>query len=218
MRKDTNRKISEYKNNKPKGRFIVFEGAHASGKTTQAKMLCKYLPAKGIKAHYTKEPYCYDLLPSISKYSNGDLINSPVLMYLLAADRYIHVRDITSWMQKGMFVVCDRYVLSSWVYQQIQGIPLNIIRRTNSFAINPHLTFYIDVPLKERIIRLRRTHKDQQTFFLRSDKIIEEQELYDRLINDWNERRDGQIVIINGQQSIMKIHKSIVNLMLTELK
>jgi len=198
--------------------FLVFEGAHASGKTTQAKMFCKYLQDEGIKAHYTKEPYCNDLIPLIGKYSNGDLIFSPVLMYLLAVDRYIHVKDIISWIQKGMFVICDRYVLSSWVYQQIQGIPLNTIRRTNSFAINPDLTFYIDVPLEERLIRLRKTHKGIRSFFLRDDNLTEEQRLYHRLISNWDERHYGKVVVINGQQSIKEIHRIIVNLVLNELR
>jgi dTMP kinase len=180
-------------------------------------MLCKYLQDEGIKAHYTKEPYCNDLIPLIGKYSDGDLINSPVLMYLLAADRFIHVKDIISWIQMGMFVICDRYVLSSLVYQRIQGIPLNIIRRTNSFAINPDLTFYIDVPLEERLIRLRRAHKGIRTFFLRDDNLIKEQKLYRKLINNWDEKRYGKIVVINGQQNITKIHRIIVNLMLKNL-
>jgi len=88
------------------GKFIVFEGCHASGKTTQAKMLCEYLQSKGIKAQYTKEPYCDDLKPLIRRYSDGDLIDSPILMYLIAADRYLHTKDITSWMQKGVIGMC----------------------------------------------------------------------------------------------------------------
>lgn len=179
-------------------------------------MFCKYLQEEGIKVRYTKEPYYDDLIPLIGKYSNGDLINSPVLMYLLAADRYIHVKDIVSWMQEGMFVICDRYVLSSWVYQQIQGIPLNIIRRTNSFAINPDLTFYIEIPLEERFIRLRKTHKGIRSFFLRDTNLIEEQELYHRLISNWDEKRYGKIVVINGQQGITEIHRIIVNLVQNE--
>ena len=179
-------------------------------------MFCKYLQDKGINAHYTKEPYCNDLIPLIGKYSDGDLINSPVLMYLVAADRYIHVKDIVSWIQTGMFVICDRYVLSSWVYQQIQGIPLNTIRRTNSFAINPDLTVYIDVPLEERLVRVQKTHRGTRNFFLKDDILIKEQEFYRRLINNWNEMRYGKIVVINGHQSITEIHRIIVNLVLSE--
>lgn len=179
-------------------------------------MFCKYLQEEGIKVRYTEEPYHDDLIPLIGKYSNGDLINSPVLMYLLAADRYIHVKDIISWKQEGMFVVSDRYVLSSWVYQQIQGIPLKTVRRTNSFAINPDLTFYIDVPLEERFTRIPKTHKGIRSFFLENTNLIKEQELYHRLTSNWDEKRYGKIVVINGQQGITEIHRIIVDLVQNE--
>ena len=204
--------------NKSMEKFLVFEGPHASGKTTQAMMLNKNLKIKGINSRYTKEPYCNNFKEIIKKYSKGEFINSPVLMYLLAADRFIHINKITTWMKNGIFVICDRYVLSSWVYQQIQGIPLEIIRKTNFFAVNPDITVYLDVSLKERLKRLQRTHKESQTFFLRNDIIIEEQKLYNQLVNNWDVTKYGKIVVIDGQQRIMKIHKIIVNLIFEELK
>ena len=210
-------KFQRCKDAKLKGKFVVFEGPHVSGKTMQAKMLCEHLQNTGVDAHYTKEPYCDDLIPLINKYSTGDLIHSPVLMHLLAADRYIHVSDIISWMERGMFVICDRYVLSSLVYQQMQGIPLNIIKETNSFAINPDLMFFVNVPLKERLARVKRTHKEPRTFFLRDDKLVEEQELYQTLINNWDEGRYGKIAIINGHEDINKVHRIVVNLVSEKL-
>jgi dTMP kinase len=193
-----------------KGKFIVFEGGHGSGKTTQAKLLVEYLQDNGMRARYTKEPYGDDMIPLINKYSD-DLLESPVLMYLLAASRYIHVRDIKCWIDNGEFVVCDRYVLSSWVYQQIQGIPLKVIRRVNSFALKPYTTFYIDVPLKDRLRRLCKTHRDRKSFFLKKDQLAKEQNLYDGIVHRWNEKCYGRIVAISGEASRAKVHESIVN-------
>jgi len=215
VRKDENLK---QKDARVKGRLVVFEGGHGSGKTTQAKMLVKYLQSNGIRTHYTKEPYGSDLIPLINNYSNGDLLDSPVLMYLLAASRCIHVKDIKSWIAQGEFVICDRYVLSSFVYQQIQGIPLNVIKRVNSFAIKPHITFYVDVPLKARLERLCRTHKNRENFFLEDDKLTREQNLYNGLTNNWDERRYGRVTVINGEASPTEVHKNIVNCFVAETK
>jgi len=201
-----------------RGYFIVFEGAHGSGKTTQAKMLFEYLSARGLKTRYTKEPYSDDLIQLIRKYSDGNLINSPVLMYLLAGDRCIHIRDIEYLIQNAFVAISDRYILSSWVYQQIQGISLKTIKRTNYFAIKPYLTIYFDVPIAERIVRVRKMHGDLRTFFLREDKLIQEQKLYNELTDNWDERRYGKIAIIEGRQSIIKIHKKVLNLLPTKLK
>lgn len=215
MRKD---KDLDQKYTNRKGSLIVFEGGHGSGKTTQAKMLIKYLQRNNIRARYTKEPYGSDLIPLISKYSNGDILGSPVLMYLLAASRYIHVKDIESWMLNGEFVICDRYVLSSLVYQQIQGISLNIIKRVNFIAIKPHITFYIYVPLKERLKRLSKTHNDRENFFLQEDKLTREQGLYDNLVRHWSERRYGKVAIINGEANPSKVQESVVSYLNTEIE
>ena len=200
-----------------KGKFIVLEGGHGSGKTTQAKMLVKYLQDNGMRARYTKEPYGDDIIPLIRKYSE-DLLDSPVLMYLLAASRGIHVRDIKCWIDNGEFVVCDRYILSSWVYQQIQGIPLKVITEVNSFAICPYATFYVDVPLKERLRRLCETHMDRESFFLKNGQLTKEQNLYSRMIHKWNKQRYGRIVIIDGEASPTRVHKNIVNNLFSEIK
>lgn len=205
------------KRTKIKGKFIVFEGGHGSGKTTQAKMLVTYLQDNGMRARYTKEPYGDDMIPLISKYSD-DLLDSPVLMYLLAASRCIHVRDIKCWIDNGEFVVCDRYILSSWIYQQIQGIPLKVIRRVNSFALKPYATFYIDVPLKDRLRRLCKTHRDRKSFFLKNCQLAKEQNLYDDIVHRWNKKRYGRIVTISGEASSAKVHESIVNHLVFEIK
>ena len=39
-----------------KGKLIVFEGTDGSGKSTQIKLLAKYLRAKGIECLLTHEP------------------------------------------------------------------------------------------------------------------------------------------------------------------
>jgi dTMP kinase len=215
VRKD---KDLKQKDTNAKGRLLVFEGGHGSGKTMQAKMLVKYLQSNRTRARYTKEPYGKDLISLINKYSNDDLLDSPVLMYLLAASRYIHVKDIESWIANGEFVVCDRYVLSSFVYQQIQGIPLDAIKKVNSFAIKPHATFYVCVPLEERLKRLCRTHRNRKSFFLENDKLTKEQDLYDNLIHNWDEKLYGRVVVINGEASPIKVHENIVNYLIAEMK
>ena len=140
-------------------------------------------------------------------------MNSPLLTYILAVDRYIHVAKITNWIKKGEIVISDRYVPSSWVYQQIQEISLNLIQETNYFIIKPLLTIYLDVPLKERVIRINKSHGNLQSIFLQYNSLLKEQELYKKSIENWDEKRYGKISIIDGLQSITEIHEKIRNIM-----
>jgi dTMP kinase len=208
----------KHKEARDKGRLVVFEGGHGSGKTLQAGMLIKSLQSNEIRARYTKEPYGSDMIPLIQKHANGDVLASPVLMYLLAASRYIHVRDIKSWIFEGDFVICDRYVLSSFVYQQIQGMPLNLIKRINSFAITPSITFYVHVSLKERLKRLRKARRNRNNFFLQENRLAEEQELYDGLTNNWNEKHYGKLAIVNGEAEPAEVHEKITKILVAEAK
>ncbi len=47
-----------------------------------------------------------------------------------------------------MDVICDRYVLSSWVYQGLQ-VTEDWVRRANQFAPLPELTLIIDTPIAD---------------------------------------------------------------------
>ena len=199
------------------GRFIVIEGPHTSGKTTQVGTLYQHFQAEGTRARTTKEPYSKSLISLMSEYSKGKLFESPILMYLLAADRYIHTIDIDSWIKNGVFVVCDRYVLSSWVYQQIQGMSLDEIKSVNRFCLKPGLTIYMRLPLEERLRRLQETHKLSGDAFLRNDSLIQEQQFYDNLTNSWDESHYGRMVTMDGTRGIAEIQKDIIALITNEL-
>ncbi|MBA7545897.1 Thymidylate kinase [subsurface metagenome] len=93
-------------------RFIVFEGPHESGKTTQAKLLKNYLDEHSISSVYTKEPYLGDLKKIIDKYSFiDDEISSYMLLYLHAADRFAHIKYIKKELENSNVVIADRYLL-----------------------------------------------------------------------------------------------------------
>lgn len=192
-----------------KGKFIVLEGPHASGKTTQAKMLHEISIKSGIEIKFSKEPYHRDFKPLIEKYSEGDIANSPILMTLLAADRYLHTQDIIKWLTNGIHVISDRYVMSSFVYQQIQKIPLRTIKLVNNFILKPDCTFYFDVPIKMRTSRLNESPISEKHFFLNENNVINEQSLYEKMVKEWDSELCGKIVTIDGTNNIQNINSEL---------
>ena len=164
------------------GKFLVFEWDHASGKTTLAKSLSFSLTERGKKVVTTKEPFNEDIRKFIEEISKEDdkVKGNLAIMYLLSADRYLHLDFIQEQLGLNDFVISDRYVLSSLVYQQMQGIPLSKIEEANSFCLIPYLTFFVDVSYPIRIIRaLGEERNKPDTFFRRMYE--RESELYTRV-------------------------------------
>lgn len=103
-----------------KGNFIVIEGADASGKTTTINDLKEILPKDEFV--FTREPGGSEVAEQIRKL----LLNNPTdekisletQSYLFAAARKQHMMNtIIPALQAGKSVVCDRFLLSSLVYQ-----------------------------------------------------------------------------------------------------
>lgn len=140
------------------GRFVVFEGGDASGKSTQARRV-----AHEWSALFTREP---------GGTSVGEVLRRLVLepeaglrmglraeALVIAAARAQHVDEvIRPALSSGRDVVCDRFVASSLVYQGVaSGLGLDVVRAINDFAtggLQPDLVVLVDVPVDVSRARL----------------------------------------------------------------
>ncbi|MEA3229659.1 MAG: dTMP kinase [archaeon] len=190
-------------------KFIVFEGPHGSGKTTQARLLTKYFKSRNCTAIYTREPYSKDIKKMVDKFSS-DAGSSNLLLYLHAADRLMHTGFIEDKLVEGAIVICDRYVLSSCVYQQIQGIGLETIERTNAFSIEPDMTYILDVPLSERKRRLYRSKRKRDTLFLKDDSLVSEEKIYKSLLKRYKGKGQN-VCLIDASGDKFAVHRNIVD-------
>ena len=94
-----------------RGKFVVLEGVDGSGKTTLARRL-----AQGRDAWLTAEPTKGVLGAMLRSGELGDI--PPVAEALLfAADRAVHTAEIEAELEKGRWVICDRYAGSTVAYQ-----------------------------------------------------------------------------------------------------
>lgn len=146
---------------KNRGRFITFEGGDGSGKSTQAVLLESYLKEKNINCLRTREPggspgaeLIRDLI------LQGDVARWDALTeYLLfsAARRDHIIRTVKPALEKGVWVICDRFIDSSRVYQgMVQGLSdftVDTIYETISEGLQPDLTFIFDIPVEEGLQR-----------------------------------------------------------------
>lgn len=129
------------------GKFICFEGADDLGKTTQMKMVYEYLQSK-YNVTSTKEPGGTDLGLKIRSMllDTEEKIPNTAELLLFFADRNIHVETkILPLLEKGELVLCDRYLLSTLVYQcSLKGNPISLVdllHKECTKNLNPDLTF-----------------------------------------------------------------------------
>jgi dTMP kinase len=147
-----------------RGRFISFEGGEGSGKSTHARLLTQRLQALGIEVVLTREPggstgaeiIRHILLSGIAK-----PLGAETEAILFAAARDDHVRTlIRPALIAGKWVVCDRFVDSTRVYQGALGkVDLKLIRsleRVTVGTVIPDLTFVLDVPAAIGLARATR--------------------------------------------------------------
>jgi dTMP kinase len=142
-----------------RGKFVVYEGIDGSGTTTQASRLATYLREQGVPVCETSEPTRGPFGAVIRQALEGRLeVDERALAVAFAADRYDHLfstdRGIVDRLSAGTWVVCDRYVLSSVVYQSANGMAAEWVQSINRYAIPPDLTIFIDTPVDECLSRL----------------------------------------------------------------
>lgn len=149
----------------PKGLFIVLEGPDKSGKSTQARRLLAALLARGTPALHTREPGGAGMAEAVRKILlDPSLRVCPVAELLLyEASRAQHAAELLRpALAAGRVVVCERYTLSTDVYQGLaRGLGLKTTRALNAVAtggLRADLTFVIDIP--DREFRLRDSSRD----------------------------------------------------------
>lgn len=133
------------------GKFITFEGGEGAGKSTQAQRLAERLRGAGIDVLVTREP---GGAPVAEKIRDLVLSERPAAavteLLLFAAARAEHIAvTIAPALRRGAWVVCDRYIDSSRVYQgDLGGIDrafIDAIERQTVAPWYPDLTLVLDV-------------------------------------------------------------------------
>ena len=123
-----------------RGRFISLEGGEGVGKSTQVSALADALRQRGLDVTVTREPGGSEGAERIRELllSGSDDRWSPEAEALLfAAARADHVaRTIRPALERGQWVLADRFIDSSLAYQGGGGgLGIEAVRAINAFGI-----------------------------------------------------------------------------------
>ena len=142
-------------------RLITFEGIEGSGKSTQMKLVTRYLMEKHVPLLMTQEPSGTD----IGRKIGGILFNrehhymcAETEAFLFCAARAQHVRElIIPALNQNKVVLCDRFSDATYAYQgAARGLDSEFIKIINDYSamgIKPDLTLLFDLPVETGLRR-----------------------------------------------------------------
>ena len=146
-----------------RGRFITLEGGEGVGKSTQARLLAEALRQRGLDVVVTREPggtpgaeRIRDLLLDPTSPDWGPRAEA----LLFAAARADHIANaIVPALERGAWVVCDRYLDSTRAYQAGEGglkdADILALHRHGAGGLMPDLTILLSASSAAVSDRLR---------------------------------------------------------------
>ena len=201
---------------KPAGRMISFEGPEGSGKSTQISLLANQLQKHGKDVVTTREPGGTEIGEQIRNIivhnSKGDEMCAETELLLFTAARAQVVREVIApALTEGKYVLSDRYLDSSTVYQGIaRNLASGPVAEINRFAVGnvmPDITVIVDVPpevsmarLKQRVTDLPdRMERENIDFYhkVREGYLLLAKEMLDR------------VILVDGNKSIEEVSKAV---------
>lgn len=201
-------------------RFITFEGGEGAGKSTQIRQLADKLESAGIDSIITREPGGSpgaEAIRHVILSGAAESLGSEAEAMLFAAARADHIEQtIKPALKSGKWVLCDRFVDSTRVYQGEGGADPRIIEALELISIGtfmPDLTVIIDVPAEKGLERARQRQNAEEggepDRFEKETLAIHEgrRQAFLKLAED----HPGRCVVVDGLQGIDGVAKQIWN-------
>lgn len=140
--------------------FVCFEGIDGAGKSTQALTLARTLDKAGIRAEVVADPGTTKIGTAIRQIllNNDAPISEMAQMLLFSAAR----AELSEYIKDRLagkidVIICDRWILSSLVYQHIlNGIPTEDILSVYQISrpVTPDICFVLDIPPEAAAVRM----------------------------------------------------------------
>jgi len=137
------------------GKLIVVEGIDGSGKSTQIDLLNKWLQPIGRDVYFS-EWNSSELVKSTTRVGKKTRSLTPTTFSLIHATDFAERWEniILPLLKAGVIVLADRYAFTAFARDVARGVDPIWVRNLYSFAFQPDIAFYFNIPLDVAVGRI----------------------------------------------------------------
>jgi len=144
-----------------RGRFITIEGGEGAGKSTMMTRVADWISQAGHRVTRTREPggtVLAEKLRDILLDQNNLALSGQAELLLMFAARAQHLEElIRPTLERGDWVLCDRFTDATWAYQGGgRGLPresIAVLEKLVHGDLQPELTLLLDLPVEQGLQR-----------------------------------------------------------------
>lgn len=195
-----------------RGKFITLEGIDGAGKSSHLRWVANYLRSRGIRVKVTREPGgtpVGERLRRLVLRSRHRLHAETETLLMFAARREHLAKVIAPALERGVWVVCDRFTDATYAYQSggsgVAWEKIDALERWVHPGLQPDLTILFDVSPAIGRKRTARKHK--------LDRFEREQEAYFKRVRSAYLRRARakarRIRVLDAQESPNQVKKEL---------
>ena len=186
-----------------RGKFITLEGVDGAGKSTHIPWIAERLRAAGREVVVTREPGGTPLAEKLRALVLAEPMDALSETLLMFAARASHVQNIIQpALERGAWVVCDRFTDATLAYQGAgKGVPAERIHRLAQVVhpgLVPDQTLVFDCPYEVSRSRLSNSGRELDRFE------AEERAFFDRVraaYRDLAAREPARMQLVDGAKA-----------------
>ena len=206
-----------------RGKFITFEGLDGVGKSTQMENLAAWLRERGLDVITTREPGGTGLgqkLRTVLLSSRTSGLSPMAELALMFADRAQHIDEqILPALQRGRWVLCDRFTDSSEAYQgggrELGSEVVMQLHKALCHNLKPDLTILMLTDLEHSVNRARRRNQEKARNSEHDENRFEKESraFHKRVLESYlaiAEREPQRVVKVDAKDKIPAVQKKII--------
>lgn len=196
-------------------KFITFEGVDGAGKSTHLNWFADTLRARGIDLLVTREPGGTPLGEKLREILLHQTMHAETEAMLMFAARREHIEQVIKpALQRGTWVISDRFTDASFAYQGGgRGVPVEKLEQLERWVqddLQPDLTLLFDIPVE--VARERLSKNVTQTNVALDKFEQEKSDFFEKVRNAYlarSQKNPARFAIIHAEKTPAEVKASL---------